>query len=91
MHGLFGWTGKNMSALNIGSSTDERKEKIILTENDIPGEKIPLESLEHGGSVHPNNPCMPCGSNVPKSPLVLQLANSLYLSSIPCIFQLLNV
>jgi hypothetical protein len=52
---------KNMAALNVDSSTDERKEKIILTENDIPGAKIPRESLEHGRSVQPNNPCMPCG------------------------------
>lgn len=38
---------KNMAASNIDSLTDESKEKIILTENDIPGAKIPRESLEH--------------------------------------------
>jgi hypothetical protein len=59
---------KNMAALNIDPSTDERKEKIILTENDIPGAKIPRESLEHGGSVQPNNPCMPCGRDSYPSP-----------------------
>jgi hypothetical protein len=33
-----------MAALNIDSSTDERKEKIILAEKDIPGAKIPRGS-----------------------------------------------
>jgi hypothetical protein len=57
-----------MVALNIDSSTDERKENIILTENDIPGAKIPRESLEYGGSVQPNNPCLPCGRDLYPSP-----------------------
>jgi hypothetical protein len=42
MHGLFGWTGKNMVGLNIDSSTDECKErlslpKMVFLERKFPG------------------------------------------------------
>jgi len=35
-----------MASLLQGDSIDPAKEKVILTENDIPGAKIPRESVE---------------------------------------------
>ena len=46
MHGLFGWTEKKMASLKSTDSTDPQIEKNILTENDIPGAKIPREALD---------------------------------------------
>jgi hypothetical protein len=62
---------KNMAALNIDSSTDERKENIILTE-DILERKFPgnRRMCPTKQSMHALRSRL-----VPKSPLVLQLVN----------------
>ena len=45
MHGSFGWTGKNMASVSDNLTTNRADKSVVLTESDIPGAKIPRDSL----------------------------------------------
>jgi len=61
------------------NSTVPSKEHILLTEEDIPGAKLPRESIVECDSVLPNNPYMLCGLN--SDPV----SHSIYMEKANCI------